>query len=229
MSRFSGGMVAVIGAGVSGICAAKVLKRNGYDVVIYEKSSKIGGVWSNTYIDVRLQNTWPQYFFSDFPFPTAPDRHPTKEQVIDYLRASVEHFQLNVMVSSEVVAMNETEHGWTLSIKKRGPRDSITTEKKDFCFVVISTGLYSTNKRQLTIPGAEAFKGRVIDEYQVTSVEDSFACEQVCCRAGQWEDESRHGHRGRSRCQGSSSRFSEPTLVLTRLLSGIGRLLGPVI
>ena len=37
--------VAVIGAGVSGVVTAKHLKSSGLEVVVYERSSTIGGIW----------------------------------------------------------------------------------------------------------------------------------------------------------------------------------------
>jgi cation diffusion facilitator CzcD-associated flavoprotein CzcO len=37
--------VAVIGAGVSGLAAARHLQESGLDVVVYERSSRPGGVW----------------------------------------------------------------------------------------------------------------------------------------------------------------------------------------
>lgn len=47
--------VAVIGSGVSGIGAAKVLKQCGYDVTVFERSQWIGGVWCVGYPDLHLQ------------------------------------------------------------------------------------------------------------------------------------------------------------------------------
>ena len=46
--------IAVIGSGVSGIAAAKTLMRFGHQVVIFEKSEKIGGVWATAYPGVTL-------------------------------------------------------------------------------------------------------------------------------------------------------------------------------
>ena len=38
--------VAVIGAGTAGLIAAKVLLTDGFDVIIFEKRSTLGGIWS---------------------------------------------------------------------------------------------------------------------------------------------------------------------------------------
>lgn len=37
--------VAVIGAGISGLVSALHLKKEGIDVVIFERSNSVGGVW----------------------------------------------------------------------------------------------------------------------------------------------------------------------------------------
>ena len=38
--------VCVIGAGLSGLVTAKVLKHDGFDVTVFEKAPTIGGVWA---------------------------------------------------------------------------------------------------------------------------------------------------------------------------------------
>lgn len=76
--------IAVIGAGISGIPAANVLKKNGYEAVVFEKSTEIGGVWAVAYPEVRLQNISSQYHLSDFPWTFAPDLHPTQLQIRQY-------------------------------------------------------------------------------------------------------------------------------------------------
>lgn len=48
MSNQSGKRVVVIGAGASGICAAKHSIENGYHVDVYEQTSNIGGLWVYT-------------------------------------------------------------------------------------------------------------------------------------------------------------------------------------
>jgi cation diffusion facilitator CzcD-associated flavoprotein CzcO len=48
--------VAVIGAGVSGLAAAKHLKYSGFEVVVYERSSTAGGVWCVHDLFVKLED-----------------------------------------------------------------------------------------------------------------------------------------------------------------------------
>lgn len=40
--------VAVIGAGMAGICAAKHVIANGFDVTVFEQSNAVGGTWVYT-------------------------------------------------------------------------------------------------------------------------------------------------------------------------------------
>lgn len=45
---FSEKKIAVIGAGITGLCAAKHAIAHGYDVTVYEQTSAIGGTWVYT-------------------------------------------------------------------------------------------------------------------------------------------------------------------------------------
>lgn len=40
--------IVVIGAGPSGLCAAKHAISNGYDVTVYEQTANVGGTWVYT-------------------------------------------------------------------------------------------------------------------------------------------------------------------------------------
>lgn len=94
--------IAIIGAGVSGVAAGNVWKKCGYDVTIFEASDTIGGQWTKTYPGVTLQNTSPQYQFGEFPWPFEPDRHPTSEQILRYIRAAAEAFELDILLLQDL-------------------------------------------------------------------------------------------------------------------------------
>ena len=105
--------VCIIGAGVSGIAAARVCLSRGYEVVIYEKSEKIGGIWSlYQYPGCSAQNTEQQYHLSSFDWDAsgiACDRHPTSQQIVQYLEAAVRKYGMDIRLRHHVVSMKQQE------------------------------------------------------------------------------------------------------------------------
>jgi dimethylaniline monooxygenase (N-oxide forming) / hypotaurine monooxygenase len=71
--------IAVIGAGVSGLAAAKCLLEEGLEPVIYEQAPQIGGLWNYEealpdgggvmYRSLRINTSKHTLAFSDFPLP----------------------------------------------------------------------------------------------------------------------------------------------------------------
>ncbi len=160
--KTSNNSVAVIGGGVSGIAAANVWRRCGYDVVVYESSEAVGGLWCKAYPGVRLQNTSPQYVFAEFDWPFEPDRHPTGEQLLRYLRAAVAHFDLDVRLKHRVQSMEEVDDGWTLTI-----RSADGEHRETFCHVVVAIGQYpADDKFRPQLPGESDFNGKIVHAVQ---------------------------------------------------------------
>jgi dimethylaniline monooxygenase (N-oxide forming) len=73
--------VCIVGAGVSGLVAAKVFLSRHYDVIVVETTPEIGGVWSpsKSYPGVRTQTPRDLYCYSDFPMPSTYPEWPTGE------------------------------------------------------------------------------------------------------------------------------------------------------
>nr|WP_067664405.1 FAD-dependent oxidoreductase [Nocardia miyunensis] len=63
--------IAIVGAGISGLAAARVLSGRGLRVTVFDRAPDVGGVWSTTrhYPGLRTQNSRRTYRFSDFPMP----------------------------------------------------------------------------------------------------------------------------------------------------------------
>ena len=154
--------IAVVGGGISGIAAANVLQQSGHRVTVFEKSGSIGGVWAVSYPEVRLQNTWHQYGLAGYPWPAAPDLHPTARQILDYLQEAVAAFKLDLRTGHEVVAMQENAAGWNLEVRNAGG-----VESHVFDYVVIAVGQYTEGKHVPEFPGQSQFKGLVITERDV--------------------------------------------------------------
>lgn len=174
------GRVAVIGAGVSGIGAANVWRRSGYDVVVYEAAASPGGQWLQAYPGVRLQNTYEQYHFPSFPWPFKPDRHPTKEQVLKYITLAIEEFDIDVKYKHRVMNIQRREgndgSNWELTIQEEGSDD---VQSESFCYIVIAIGQYpwGDKKLQPSFPNREVYKGTVLTN--INSRQEDFSNKKV--------------------------------------------------
>lgn len=158
--------IAVIGAGISAIAVARILKRAGHEVIIFEKSHEVGGIWATTYPRVSLQNTRAHYFFSDFDYPEQPNLHPTGEQVLRYLNQAVAHWALDVRYKHEVISSEFENDLWTLKIAT--PEGE---QQQSFDFVVVATGQYNAEKPENEFPGFEKFNGHVLTEIDIDTLD----------------------------------------------------------
>jgi cation diffusion facilitator CzcD-associated flavoprotein CzcO len=112
--------VAIIGAGVAGLTTAKVLMQAGHDVVIYDKTPDVGGVWSRTrrYPGLTTQSPKAQYSLSDFPMPRDYPEWPAGPQVQEYLASYASHFGLDpaLRLSTEVISAGPAPGGgWLIT------------------------------------------------------------------------------------------------------------------
>src|ERR1700739_461904 len=152
--------VRVIGAGVSGLVAAKTFGARGHKVTILERSGDLGGVWepARTYPDVQTQSPKDLYRYTDKPMPDSYPEWPKGPQVQAYLSDYAREHGLMQRLRLSTVVVNMTRRssglpGWTLEVKN--PNGKITTE--EFDFVAVCTGQF--NERQtLTVPGEDTFK-----------------------------------------------------------------------
>ena len=93
----SGARVAIVGAGPSGLVAAKHALQAGFDVAVFEASDDLGGQW---HTNAAHSGVWPGMHtntsramtaFSDFAAPADYPLHPAAEQIHAYLRAYAQH------------------------------------------------------------------------------------------------------------------------------------------
>ncbi len=166
MSISKGSRIAVIGAGISGIAAANILQKNGFVPVLFEKHEKIGGVWATAYPGVHLQNIYTQYRLSDFDWSFRPDLHPTGEQIMRYLTEAVHHHKLDVRLNHEILAMQEEADGWLLRYK-----NSQGVQEESFSYVLLAAGQYTDGKNMPRFLDQEQFKGAIVSERNITSLD----------------------------------------------------------
>jgi Flavin-binding monooxygenase-like len=92
--------VCVIGAGSSGIAAAKALAEHGFDFDCFEAGDRVGGNWvfgnrngmSSAYRSLHINTSRARMEYSDFPMPPGTPDFPHHTQVARYFDAYVDHF-----------------------------------------------------------------------------------------------------------------------------------------
>ena len=86
--------VGIIGAGISGIAAAKQL--SGYSPVVFEATDSIGGVWKHcSFTSTKLQTPRCDYEFSDYPWPERDNStFPSHVEILEYLHGYATHFDV---------------------------------------------------------------------------------------------------------------------------------------
>ncbi|KAJ8447321.1 hypothetical protein Cgig2_013098 [Carnegiea gigantea] len=179
--------VAVVGAGVSGLIAARELQREGHRVIIFEKSDKIGGLWvydprtesdplshemvhSSLYFSLRTNLPRALMGFSDFAFSDReygdPRDFPGHPEVAAYLNDFATRFGLAELVqfNSEVVrveAVGGRLDEWVVEWRSEG---GVNSEEQVFDAVVVCNG-HITVPRLAHIPGIEKWPGKQIHSH----------------------------------------------------------------
>jgi cation diffusion facilitator CzcD-associated flavoprotein CzcO len=154
--------VAVIGGGISGLTYAHVLRKNGFEPVVFEKAGRVGGVWAIAYPGVRLQNVDFHYHLSDVPWPSKPDFHPTGEQIRAYWSHAVDTLKLDVRLGTEVRSAEERDGKWQVVTAT-----NIATKQHIFDRLVVATGQYTEGKHRPPFDGEPAFGGWIGTERDV--------------------------------------------------------------
>ncbi len=99
--------VCIIGAGASGLAAAKTLQENDIAFDWFEMGSGIGGLWhynndngrSAAYDSLHIDTSKDRMAFSGFPMSKTFPNYPHHSQVLEYFERYAEHFGLNSLVN----------------------------------------------------------------------------------------------------------------------------------
>lgn len=105
--------VCIIGAGSSGLIAAKVLRERGVSFDCFEIGSEVGGLWrfdndtgrSPAYASLQTNTSRARTGYACFPMPPGESPYPHNSELADYFEAFTEHFDLRSSITfrTEVV------------------------------------------------------------------------------------------------------------------------------
>lgn len=151
--------VCVIGAGVSGLAAAKAFSARGHHVTIIERSAELGGVWepARSYPDVQTQSPKELYRYTDRAMPASYPEWPTGPQVHAYLADYARDFGLDRMLRLNISVTGmarraDGKPGWSLALSGKDG----ATASEDFDFVAVCTGQFN-EPRKLDCRGEGSF------------------------------------------------------------------------
>lgn len=118
--------ICIIGAGSSGIVAAKSLAEHGLDFDCFEKGSGIGGNWrfrndngmSASYASLHINTSKKRMAYSDFPMPEDYPDYPHHSQILDYFERYVDHFDLRsrIRFNTTVDKAEPMDGGWRVTL-----------------------------------------------------------------------------------------------------------------
>lgn len=136
--------VCIIGAGSSGITAAKALKERGIAFECFEIGSDIGGMWryendngmSSAYRSLHIDTSRDNLGYSDYPIPNHYPDFLSHFEVIRYLEAYADHFgirsQIRFKTRVDHVTRDPTAGTWQVRLD--------TGETRRFRAVLVANG-----------------------------------------------------------------------------------------
>ncbi|KAL3846575.1 hypothetical protein ACJMK2_017551 [Sinanodonta woodiana] len=172
----------VIGAGISGLTAAKCMRDAGFNVTVLERSEEVGGLWTFrendygvmrcTHINVSKYN----YCFSDFPFPDNVPDYPHNTDMAQYIRDYMIHFKLDKLIkfNTKVFKIERQGNNWHVTTKhvtRSGENDLFGDETTVYVakYVAIATG-HHAEPSYAKFLGQDSFKGQIIHSVKYKDV-----------------------------------------------------------
>ncbi|KAI3709281.1 hypothetical protein L2E82_39041 [Cichorium intybus] len=188
-------LVAIVGAGISGLLACKYCLSKGFNPVVFELESDIGGVWKKTIKTTRLQSPKLVFQFSDFPWPpSVTDDFPTQQQILDYIRSYATHFDLirHIKFNSRVKGIRydgPSSDNWREPFPPEGKwnvtvddTQTATTQVYTVDFVILCLGRFKDVPNVPDFPagkGPEVFRGQAIHSMDYAAMDNNTAEEFV--------------------------------------------------
>ncbi|HVN32831.1 MAG TPA: NAD(P)-binding domain-containing protein [Thermoanaerobaculaceae bacterium] len=156
--------IAIVGAGPAGLVAARYLRSEGFEPVLFEQGDRVGGQWTG---DPRYSGVWPSMrtntsrvmsAFSDLEHPPGTAVYPTNQEMCAYFQRYAERFRLEscVRLSTTVLEIRRDRGGpgWVV----RFVHEDGVPWKEPFSKVVIASGRFR-KPRFPAIPGLASFAG----------------------------------------------------------------------
>ncbi|XP_040066569.1 flavin-containing monooxygenase 5-like [Ixodes scapularis] len=176
--------VCIVGGGPSGILSVRQMLDEGFQPIVYEMSSSLGGLWA--YRDHSEEGVpsimWSTVFnsskeisaFSDFPPPKETPNYMQHTKVLEYIRSYADHFGITskIRLRHEVLRVTQAEDydstgRWDVVVKDlNGGVD----RRETFDAVLVASG-HNGFPNVPTFKGIEKFKGKIVHTHSLKDAE----------------------------------------------------------
>ncbi len=152
----------IVGAGSSGIAAAKALQDRGIPFDCFEKSDQVGGNWvfgnrngmSAAYRDLFINVSRERMAYADFPMPSSYPDFPHHTHIKEYFDNYVDHFDLREHITFETGVEHacRREGVWEIRLD--------TGETREYDALIVANGHHWDPRwPEPAFPGADTFEG----------------------------------------------------------------------
>ncbi len=211
--------VGIIGAGLSGIVTAKTLMQEGYECTVFERRSKLGGVWADGYLNFGVQVQKELYEFPDWPLPPDAPQFTPGPVFQQYLSDYCDAFGVRSRIRfdstvTRLAPRDDGRPGWKLTV-----HDGTNERTSEFDLVVICIGTFSNQPNVPRFPGQEKFQGVVMHNSELKST-DQIAGRSVIV-VGYGKSATDAALEAASAGSSSSIIFRKPRWPIPRKLAGV--------
>jgi putative flavoprotein involved in K+ transport len=103
--------IVIVGGGQSGLAAARAALDAGLAPVVFDAGDEPGGSWPNYYDSLTLFSPARFSELPGAPFPGDPDRYPTRDEVVDYLRSYAAGLDADIRCRERVMSVEPVPEG----------------------------------------------------------------------------------------------------------------------
>lgn len=144
--------ILIIGAGPAGLAVAASLKQQGKSALILEQADQVGSAWRGHYDRLHLHTDKAHSALPGSPWPASAPRYPSRQQVVDYLTAYTETWDLQIQVGQRVTRANRLGKTWVVQCDDRQWRSDV---------LVVAAG-YNRIAHLPQWPGQGSYEGTVV-------------------------------------------------------------------
>jgi len=145
--------IVIVGAGQSGLVAARAVRNAGLTPLVLEASDRTAGSWPHYYDSLTVFSPARYSSLPGLDFPGDPDHYPSRDEVVDYLENYAKGLDVEIRTGTRADCVDRDGPGFLVHVS--------TGEVMRASGVVAATGSFS-NPYLPPIAGGETFTGELL-------------------------------------------------------------------